>query len=69
MDLFLSEDDNLLGKYNTIMDKVSADTKKEFNSEPVYNKKSLKTKIKCYGDEVTDFTVKKFVRWILIALA
>ena len=28
MDLFLSEDDNLLGKYNTIMDKVSADTKK-----------------------------------------
>ena len=52
---FLNEDDNLLEKYNTIWDKVSADIKKEFDSEPVYNKEFLKTKIKFHDDEVTDF--------------
>ena len=31
------EDDDLIKKYNTIWDKVSADIKKEFDSEPVYN--------------------------------
>ena len=36
---FLIEDDDLLEKYNTIWDKVSADIKKEFDSKPVYNKK------------------------------
>ena len=36
---FLIEDDNLLKKYDTILDKVSFDIKKEFDSEPVYNKK------------------------------
>ena len=43
---FLIEGDELLEKYNTIWDKVSADIKKEFDSEPVYNKNYLKTKIK-----------------------
>ena len=38
---FLIEDDDLLGKYNTIWNKFSADIKKEFFSEPVYNKKNL----------------------------
>ena len=56
---FLIEDDDLLEKYNTIWDKVSADIKKEFDSKPVYNKKFLKTKIKSHGDEVTDFYDKK----------
>ena len=49
----LIEDDDLLEKHNTIWDKVNADIKKEFDSEPVYNKKYLKTKIKSHGDEVT----------------
>ena len=31
---FLIEDDELLKKYNTIWDKVSADIKKEFDSKP-----------------------------------
>ena len=31
---FLIKDDNLLEKYNTICNKVSADVKKEFDSEP-----------------------------------
>ena len=57
----LIEDDNLLEKYNTIRDKVSADIKKEFGSEPVYNKNYLKTKIKSHGDEVRDFFDKKFL--------
>ena len=35
---FLVEDDDLLEKYNTICDKVSPNIKKEFDSEPVYNK-------------------------------
>ena len=56
---FLIEDDDLLEKYNMIWDKVSADIKKEFDSEPVYNKNYLKTKITSHGDEVTDFSEKK----------
>ena len=36
---FLTEDDNLLKKYNTIWDKVSADIHTEYDSEPAYNKK------------------------------
>ena len=46
-------------KYNTISDKVNADVKKEFDSEPVYNKIFLKTKIKSYGDGATDFHDKE----------
>ena len=53
--IFLIENDDLLEKYNIIWDKVSADIKKEFDIEPVYNKNLLKSKIKSYGDEVTDF--------------
>ena len=56
---FLIEDDELLEKYNTSFEKVSSHVKKEFGSEPVYNKKFLKTKIKPYGDEVTDFRDKE----------
>ena len=41
---FLIEEDNLLEKYNTIWDKVSADKKKKKWHEPVSNK-CLKTKI------------------------
>ena len=55
MDVFLIEIDDLLEKYNTIWDKVSADIKKEFDSKPFHNKKSWKIKIRSYGDEVTDF--------------
>ena len=52
---FLIEYDDLLEKYSTICVKVSADIKKEFHSEPVYNKEFLKTKIKPHGDQVTGF--------------
>ena len=56
---FLIEHDVLLEKSNTIWDKVSADTKKEFDSEPLYDKEFLKTKIKSHGNEVTDFYDEK----------
>ena len=57
---FLIKDDDLVEKYNTIWDKVIADIKKEFlDSNPVYNKEILKTKIKSHGDVVTNFYVKK----------
>ena len=47
---FLIKSDNLLKKCNSIWDEVSADIEKEFDSEPVYNKKYLKIKIKSHGD-------------------
>ena len=56
---FLIEDDNFLEKFNTIWDKFSDDIKKQFHSEPVYNKNSLKTKLKSHRDEVTDFCDKE----------
>ena len=49
---FFIEDDDLLEKYNTVWDKLSANIKKKLDSEPVYNKKHLRTKIKSHGDEI-----------------
>ena len=56
----MTEDNDLLEEYHTIWDKVSADMEKEFDSDPVYNKNYLKTKIKSHGNEVTDFYNKRF---------
>ena len=56
---FFIEDGDLLQKYNTIWDKVSADIKKEFDSEPVYSKKYLKIKKKSHGDEDTDKEISR----------
>ena len=44
---FFIKGDDLLEKYNAIEDKVGADMKIEFDSEPAYNKDFLETKIKC----------------------
>ena len=63
---FLTEDDKLSEKYSTIWDKASVDIKKESVSEPVYDKKNLKTQIKSNGDEFTDFYDKKILRWIYL---
>ena len=56
---FFIKDNDLLEKYNTIWDNFSADIRKEIDSEPVYNKNYLKTKIQSHGDEVTGFYDKK----------
>ena len=57
---FWIEYDDLLEKINTISNKISADIKKQPDSELVCNKNLLKTKIKSYGHEVTYFYNKKF---------
>ena len=57
---FLIEDDDLIEKCYSIWDKVSANIKKEFDSEPVYNEDYLRTKIISDGDEVIDFYNKNF---------
>ena len=43
---FLIKDDELYKKYDEIWEKFRDSIKKEFGSEPVYNRKYLKTKIK-----------------------
>ena len=40
---FLIKDDELFKKYNDIWNKVSNNIEKEFDSEPIYNNKYLKT--------------------------
>ena len=66
---FLISDDDSLEKYNnTIQDKVSADMKKEFDSELLHNINFLKRTIKLHGDEVTGFYYKRFLRWTPIIL-
>ena len=49
---FLIKNDELLEKYNEIWNKVSKVIKKEFDSEPVYNNKYLKAKIKSYEEKI-----------------
>ena len=66
MDVFLIKDDDILWKYNSVWYKVSADTKREFDSEPIYNKNYMKTKIKSHGDKVTHFCNKKIPMLIIL---
>ena len=49
---FLIKDDKLLEKYNEIWEKVKNSLKKEFDSEPAYNEKYLKAKIKSYNGKI-----------------
>ena len=49
---FLIKDDELLEKYNEIWEKVKNILKKDFDSEPVYNEKYLKAKIKSYNGKI-----------------
>ena len=59
---FLIENYDLLQKYNTIWDKVSTDIRKEFDSEPVYNKKFLITKKNLIVIRLQIFIIEKFLR-------
>ena len=49
---FLIKDNELLEKFNEICEKVKSSIKKEFDSEPVYNKKISKTEIKSYNGKI-----------------
>ena len=46
---FLIKDDELLEAYHEIWEKVKNIIKKEFDSEPLYNEKYLRAKIKSYN--------------------
>ena len=59
---FLNEDDELLKKYNYNWNEVSNRIKRELDSQPIYNKNFLKTKIKHYSDEATDFHDKEICK-------
>ena len=49
---FLIKDDELSKKYNEIWEKVKNNLKKEFNCEPVCNKKYLKAELKSYNGKI-----------------
>ena len=49
---FLIKDEKFLQNYNEIQGKVSSIIKKEFNSEPVHNKKYLKAEKKFNAEEI-----------------
>ena len=55
---FLIEDDNLL-KNIIVFGIKSVLIQKKIDSDPVYNKTFLRTKIKSHGDEVTNVYNKK----------
>ena len=55
---FLIKDDELLEKFNELWENVSNSIKKEFDSEPIYDEKYLKPKIKSFEGKIkTNFTV------------
>ena len=49
---FLIKDDELLEKYNEIWEKVENSVRIEFDTEPLYNEKYLKAKIKSYNKKI-----------------
>ena len=70
---FLIEDDDLLEIYNDIWIKVNNSIKKVIDCGPIYNYKLLKTQIRSYSDEATDFHTRKipeagsdFIYWPVI---
>ena len=65
---FLIEDDGLLEKYDTIWDEVSADIKKEFYSEPVYNYIFWKLKENTMGMKLQIFSLKRFLGLALMVI-
>ena len=57
----LVNDIEILEKYTEIWNKIKSLIKKEFNSEPVYNDKYIKTKIKIYSDRcIETFSIIKY---------
>ena len=46
------KDDELLEKGNEIWEKILKSIKKEFDSEPLYDEKYLKAKIKSYNEKI-----------------
>ena len=49
---FFIQDEELLEKDNEIWEKIFKSIKKEFDSEPLYDEKYLKAKIKSYNEKI-----------------
>ena len=47
--------DNKVNSLHIMLPRTRADVEKQFDSEPIYNKESVRTKIKSHGDKLTDF--------------
>ena len=59
----LVNDKEILKKYSEIWNKIKSLIKKEFNSEPVYNDKYIKTKIKIYNNRyIQIFNMIKYTK-------
>ena len=62
---FLVKDDELLEKYSEIRNRL----KSELESEPVYNEKYLKAKIKSYDGKIKlscfSYIILKFSWWLI----
>ena len=57
------KDDELLERYIEILEKVKNIIKTEYDSEPVYNGKYLKAKIKSYNRKInTNFHTNKILK-------
>ena len=54
------KDNELLEKYNEIWEKVKKSTKKEFDSEPVYNETYLKAKVNSYNGKINNLLISNF---------
>ena len=53
----------MLKKYSEIWDKIKSLPKREFDKKPLYNNKSINTKIKIYNDTIhTEFKYKKILK-------
>ena len=65
MYFFLTKDEKLFKKYNEILKNVSSIIKKQFDSNPVYNEKYVKSKMKVYNQKIN--TDGKFRMYFLIS--
>ena len=67
---FLIKDEKLLEKYNQIWKKVSNIIKKEFDSNPEYNEKYIKTKTKSYNRKInTNFHNNKIPKEVYLSVS
>ena len=64
---FLADDD-LIFKYNKIWKKIRKLLGVEFDSQPVYDEKYIKTRVKTEGKVITNLQTIKFQKKILIIL-
>ena len=52
---FKSEDDYILLKYNDIWSKIKETLHIKFHSQPIYDEKYMKTKVKTFNDVINSF--------------